>query len=122
MQRVECGLSMSAEICRRTRAVEDEGERYVLGALGRIKAVRGRVEAFVRDAPSFQLGEERLEPIWMLVIDRERLVAVCSAHLVLEIVIARHETNPVPSPEVTRFGGPLQFPHTVRRRRPSSAS
>ena len=71
MQRVERRLPVSAQIRRRARAVDDERIRNVV--LRRIEDVRRRVEAHVRKPAPVELGEERLEPVGMLVVDRDRL-------------------------------------------------
>ena len=71
MQRVERRLAVAAQIRRRARAVEDERIRHVV--LRRIEDVRRRVEAHVRQAAPLELGEERLEPVGMFVVDRDRL-------------------------------------------------
>ena len=47
--------------------------------------MRGGVEALIWNGPPFELGEQRLEPIGVLVIDRERLLWACGAHLILDI-------------------------------------
>src|SRR5690348_18237972 len=113
MQRVERALGVTAQIRRWARAIEDQWIRNVIGSLRWIIGVGGRVETFIGDSPSLELRKERLEPIRMLVIDRERLLCrQRDAHVVLVFVITRHETNPALRPEVTGFGGLLQIPHT----------
>ena len=85
MQRVERALRVATQIRGWAGAIEDYGIRNVVRIFRRIKAMRGGVEAFVWNASPFELDEQRLEPIGVLVIDRERLVLARSAHLVLDI-------------------------------------
>ena len=71
VQRVERGLAVPAQIRRRARAIDDQRIRNVV--LGRIEHVRRRHRGARREAAPVKLGEERLEPVWMLVVDRDGL-------------------------------------------------
>ena len=68
LQRVERRLTVAAQIRRRTRPVEHQRVRH--RTLGRVVGVRGGIEAHVGDAAPIELGEERPEPVRMLVKDR----------------------------------------------------
>ena len=68
MQRVEGRLPVAAQIRRRARAIDDERVGHVV--LGRIEDVRRGVEPHVRQSAPLELGEERLEPVGMFVVDR----------------------------------------------------
>src|SRR4029079_3559258 len=73
-------LTMSAQICRRTGAIEYEGERR--RRLRRVIRMRGGVDALVAQTAPIELGEQRLEPVRMLVVDRDRSIGCCR-HLIL---------------------------------------
>jgi hypothetical protein len=70
VQGVEGRLLAPSQIRRRRSAVEHERVRHAL--LGRIEPVLPRVDALERDAPTLELGEERAEPVGVLVEDRYR--------------------------------------------------
>lgn len=65
--RVEDRLSVASLPGRRAHAVEDEGE--LVFQLGWIETVPGGVDPDMRDVPPRELGEERLEPVRMLVVN-----------------------------------------------------
>src|SRR5262245_41822736 len=71
VQRVERRLTVAAQIRRRARTIEHERIRCVVFRW--IEDVRGRVESRVRQTAPLQLGEERLEPVGMFVVDRDGL-------------------------------------------------
>src|SRR5438309_683453 len=85
VQRVERALRMAPEIRRWARAIEDDRVRNVLGIFGGIVRMRRGVEPLVWNAAPFQLGEQRFEPVRMLVVDRERLLVSCDAHVALYV-------------------------------------
>src|SRR5512146_3028213 len=67
MQRMEGRLPVATQVRRRARAIHDERVGDVV--FGWIEAVRGGVEPDVRQVAPLELGEERLEPVGMLVVD-----------------------------------------------------
>src|SRR5689334_11026291 len=73
MQRVEGRLAMTAQVRRRARPGEDKRVRHV--ALRGIERVRRGVQADGRYAAALQLGEERLDPVGMFVVDRDGMHA-----------------------------------------------
>src|SRR5678816_1857210 len=71
VQRMKRGLPVPAQICGRTRAIHDQRIGNVV--LRRVEHVRRRVEADVGNAAAVKLGKQRLEPVWMFVVDRDGL-------------------------------------------------
>jgi len=71
-QRVKDRLAPAAHPGRWAHAVDDEAVRHL--ALVRVVDVIGGVERDVRDAKPVELHEERLEPLGVLVQDRNRLL------------------------------------------------
>src|SRR5512142_3076272 len=70
MQRMEGRLPVAAQVRRRARAIHDERVGDVV--FGWIETVRGGVEPDVRHVAPLELGEERLEPVGLLVVDGDR--------------------------------------------------
>src|SRR5450432_1227092 len=74
--RVEDALAVSAAIGGGRHAIEDEGKVAVAIEVRRVKVVLGRVDLNVRSLAPVELGEERLEPMRMLVIDGDWLLGL----------------------------------------------
>ena len=82
-------LTMAAQICRRTRAIEYQRVRRL--RLGRIIGMRGCIHALVRDRATIELGEQRSEPVGVLVVNRNRSIGCCR-HLVLgALILVEHK-------------------------------
>ena len=71
LQRIERRLPVTTQVCRRTRTIEDE--RIRRRAFPRIVRVRRGIEPHIWHASPIQLGEQRAEPIGVLVEDGDRV-------------------------------------------------
>jgi hypothetical protein len=76
VERVEDAVAAAAEIRRRAHPVEDQPEVTAVAVGGVVAMTRG-VEPLVRQAAPIELGEERPEPLGVLVVDADRTCAGC---------------------------------------------
>jgi hypothetical protein len=71
VQRVEDAVAAAAQVGRRAHAVEDQAELAAV-AVGGVVAVAAGIERYVGDGAAIELGEERPEPLRVLVVDGNR--------------------------------------------------
>jgi len=81
-------LLVSAQVRRRTRSIENQ--RVGRLSLGRIVVMRRGIDARVGYLAPIELGEQRLEPIRMLVVDRDRSIGCCR-HCILRGIAEKGE-------------------------------